>query len=102
MRTLPRVLIVEDEAPIAELIAVNLRHNGFQPTWAMDSETAQRELKAAQQQAGYEAMSEKQLTREVKRLEKEMAKCAQNLEFEEAAKVRDQLQQLRALFIAAS
>jgi two-component system phosphate regulon response regulator PhoB len=41
---MPRVLIVEDEAPIAELIAVNLRHNGFQPTWAMDSETAQREL----------------------------------------------------------
>ena len=46
MRNLPRVLIVEDEAPIAELIAVNLRHNGFQPTWAMDSETAQRELDA--------------------------------------------------------
>lgn len=46
MRTMPRVLIVEDEAPIAELIAVNLRHNGFQPTWAMDSETAQRELDA--------------------------------------------------------
>ena len=41
---MPRVLIVEDEPPIAELIAVNLRHNGFQPTWAMDSETAQREL----------------------------------------------------------
>ncbi|MGB3067954.1 MAG: phosphate regulon transcriptional regulator PhoB [Ottowia sp.] len=46
MRTMPRVLIVEDEAAIAELIAVNLRHNGFQPTWAMDSETAQRELDA--------------------------------------------------------
>ena len=44
MRTMPRVLIVEDEPPIAELIAVNLRHNGCQPTWAMDSETAQREL----------------------------------------------------------
>ncbi|MCA0327924.1 MAG: phosphate regulon transcriptional regulator PhoB [Proteobacteria bacterium] len=41
-----RVLIVEDEPPIAELIAVNLRHNGFQPTWAMDSATAQRELDA--------------------------------------------------------
>ncbi|MFV0680299.1 phosphate regulon transcriptional regulator PhoB [Ottowia sp.] len=46
MRNTPRVLIVEDEAPIAELIAVNLRHNGFQPTWAMDSESAQRELNA--------------------------------------------------------
>lgn len=46
MRTMPRVLIVEDEPAIAELIAVNLRHNGFQPTWALDSETAQAELDA--------------------------------------------------------
>jgi two-component system phosphate regulon response regulator PhoB len=44
MRSLPRILIVEDESPIAELISVNLRHNGFQPVWAMDSESAQREL----------------------------------------------------------
>lgn len=44
MRTLPRILIVEDESSIAELISVNLRHNGFQPIWAMDAESAQREL----------------------------------------------------------
>ena len=44
MRSLPRILIVEDESPIAELISVNLRHNGFQPVWAMDAESAQREL----------------------------------------------------------
>ena len=42
----PGVLIVEDESAIAELIAVNLRHNGFRPTWAMDSASAQRELDA--------------------------------------------------------
>ena len=46
MKTVPRVLIVEDEPAIAELIAVNLRHNGLQPTWAMDSATAQREIDA--------------------------------------------------------
>lgn len=40
MRTLPKVLIVEDEQAIAELIAVNLRHNGFQSHWVMDAETA--------------------------------------------------------------
>jgi two-component system phosphate regulon response regulator PhoB len=44
MRTIPRILIVEDEPAIAELIAVNLKHNGFQPIWAIDAETAQREL----------------------------------------------------------
>ncbi len=46
MRQQPRVLIVEDEPAIAELIAVNLRHNGFRPTWAMDSTLAQLELDA--------------------------------------------------------
>ena len=40
----PRVLIVEDESSIAELIAVNLRHNGFEPIWAEDGESAQREI----------------------------------------------------------
>jgi len=46
MKAMPGVLIVEDEPAIAELIAVNLRHNGFRPTWAMDSASAQRELDA--------------------------------------------------------
>lgn len=46
MRRLPGVLIVEDEPAIAELVAVNLRHNGFRPIWAIDSATAQRELDA--------------------------------------------------------
>ena len=46
MKNQPRVLIVEDEPSIAELIAVNLRHNGFQPVWAEDGVAAQRELEA--------------------------------------------------------
>ena len=44
MRKLPRILVVEDEPAIAELIAVNLRHNGFQPIWVADAEMAQREI----------------------------------------------------------
>jgi len=46
MKHLPRVLIVEDESAIAELIAVNLRHNGFQPIWSEDGVAAQREMDA--------------------------------------------------------
>ena len=46
MKHQPRVLIVEDEPSIAELIAVNLRHNGFAPVWAEDGDSAQRELDA--------------------------------------------------------
>ncbi len=40
------VLVVEDEPAIAELIAVNLRHNGFAPTLAQDGAAAQRALDA--------------------------------------------------------
>jgi two-component system phosphate regulon response regulator PhoB len=46
MKQAPRVLIVEDEPAIAELISVNLRHNGFQPVWAEEGVAAQRELDA--------------------------------------------------------
>ena len=46
MKQVPRVLIVEDEPAIAELVSVNLRHNGFQPVWAEDGTAAQRELEA--------------------------------------------------------
>jgi len=38
--------VVEDEPAIAELIAVNLRHGGFDPVVAEDSVVAQRELDA--------------------------------------------------------
>ncbi len=47
MRNMPAVLVVEDEPAIAELIAINLRHNGFRTTWAIDSASAQREIDAA-------------------------------------------------------
>ena len=46
MKRLPRVLVVEDEPAIAELVVVNLRHNGFAPVWAADGVAAQRELDA--------------------------------------------------------
>ncbi len=60
-----------------------------------DPQLAQQQLKAAQTEAVYQAMSEKELTREVKRLEKEMLACAKNLEFERAAELRDQLKELK-------
>ncbi|GHT86214.1 DNA-binding response regulator [Betaproteobacteria bacterium] len=41
-----RVLVVEDQSDIAELILVNLRHNGFDVVAATDGESAQRELDA--------------------------------------------------------
>ena len=47
------------------------------------------------QKALVEDMSEKDVSREIKRLEKQMVEHAKNLEFEKAAKVRDQLHILK-------
>jgi excinuclease ABC subunit B len=65
-----------------------------------DHEEARGQLKAAQAEARYEAMDEKALTQEVKRIEKEMLEAARNLEFERAAQLRDRLKALKErLFI---
>src|SRR5437879_5592199 len=69
---------------------------------ARDFQDVQTELKAAQEQARYESMSEKQLAREIKRLEKEMLDHARNLEFEKAAQARDRLAELRRTVFGAS
>ncbi len=52
-------------------------------------------LVVAESGKAYEAMSEKELAREIKRLEKEMMEHARNLEFEQAAAARDSLYRLR-------
>ena len=67
-----------------------------------DVESVQTELKAAQQQAVYEAMDEKTVAREIKRLEKLMLECARNLEFEKAAAARDDLFRLRERVFGAA
>ena len=62
-----------------------------------DPQDAKAELAEAKEQAHYQDMSEKQLAREIKKLEKQMQEHARNLEFEKAAKVRDQLLHVKAL-----
>jgi excinuclease ABC subunit B len=53
------------------------------------------QMEAAQDEARYEAMSEKQIAREIKALEKKMLEHAKNLEFEDAAAARDRLSELK-------
>jgi len=67
-----------------------------------DVESLQRELKVAQEAAKYEAMSEKALAREIKRLEKAMQVHAKNLEFEQAAAARDELFRLKQMVFGDS
>jgi excinuclease ABC subunit B len=60
------------------------------------------EWKAAEEKARYEDMSEKDLAKEIKKLEKEMGEHARNLEFEKAAQVRDRLTKIRAMAFGAA
>ncbi|KQP43417.1 excinuclease ABC subunit UvrB [Pseudorhodoferax sp. Leaf274] len=63
---------------------------------------AERIEQAALQRAKVEDMSEKDVAREIKRLEKQMLEHARNLEFEKAARVRDQLAHLKAQAFGAA
>jgi len=62
---------------------------------------AREQLEVAQEAAKYESMSEKQVSKEIKRLEKAMLDHAKNLEFEKAAQVRDQLHVLKQQLFGA-
>ena len=97
--------IDETERRRAKQIAHNAAH-GIVPTGVVkrikdiidgvyDADDARTELKAAEERARFEDMSEKQLSREIKRLEKLMTDHAKNLEFEKAAQARDALAALR-------
>jgi excinuclease ABC subunit B len=59
--------------------------------------SVQQDRKAAEKLAAYGAMNEKDLLRELKRVEREMLESARNLEFERAAQLRDQLKSLKEL-----
>ena len=97
--------IAETDRRRNKQIAYNAKHNitpiGVQKRikdlidGVYDADGARQELKAAQAGARYEAMSEKQLARELRALEKQMLDCARNLEFEKAAQARDQLAELK-------
>jgi excinuclease ABC subunit B len=67
-----------------------------------DAREVSGDLKAAQAQARYESMSEKQLAREIRQIEKRMLEFARNLEFEKAAEARDQLADLKKSFFGAA
>ena len=97
--------ISETERRRAKQMAFNEAH-GITPRSVVkqvrdliDGVYSEKASKAAQQQemqrAYAEELSEKDLAKEIKRLEKQMMEHAKNLEFEQAARTRDQLAVLR-------
>ena len=68
----------------------------------VSDKTAKDEARAAKAAAEVEALDEKDLGRRIKALERQMLEHARNLEFEKAARVRDQLALLREQAFGAS
>ena len=62
---------------------------------------ARKYAKVAEEQAQYAALSPTEMARRLKELEKQMYEHARNLEFEAAARVRDQLRDLQARGLVA-
>jgi excinuclease ABC subunit B len=100
-----RAAIDETERRRARQIAHNAAH-GIVPKalnkrvrdlidGVVSDKAAKDDLAAAKASAEVEAMSEKDLGKRIKLLEKQMLDHARNLEFEKAARVRDQLALLR-------
>lgn len=100
-----RKAIGETERRRAKQVAYNAEH-GITPRsvrkevremidGVVSDKTAKDDLKNAQAAGEIEAMSEKDLGKRIKLLEKQMLDHARNLEFEKAARVRDQLALLR-------
>jgi excinuclease ABC subunit B len=60
-----------------------------------DADAGRERMKIESAKRKYEAMPEKDMEKELKRLEREMLDAAKNLEFEKAAELRDRLFQLK-------
>ena len=67
-----------------------------------DEGRAKQEAQSAKAAATFDAMDEKQVAREIKRIEKAMVEHARNLEFEKAAQLRDQLSLLKEQFFGSN
>ena len=66
-----------------------------------DVKEKRQEMAVEQERARYEDMSEKDLSNEIKRLEKQMIAEAKNLEFEKAASTRDRLSKIKEMAFGA-
>ena len=76
--------------------------DGVYTTGYSDSGDAVSLRKAAQTRKAYEAMSEKEVAAEIRKLEQAMQQHAKNLEFEAAAQARDQLFRLKEQLFGAA
>lgn len=60
-----------------------------------DAEEFKRDQKIKKENRKYEDLTEPQMIKEISKLDKAMQKAAKNLEFEDAANIRDQIKYLK-------
>ncbi|MBL8378878.1 MAG: excinuclease ABC subunit UvrB [Burkholderiales bacterium] len=107
-----REAINETERRRAKQVAFNTEH-GITPKGVekrikdiidgvYDAKAARAGADEEKQKAKVEAMSEKQIGKQIARLEKQMLDYAKNLEFEKAAQMRDELAKLKARVFGAA
>ena len=107
-----KAAIEETDRRRAKQVAFNLAH-GIEPKsiskrikdmidGVYDAGSSKDARKAAEEEAKYDTLSEKQLDQRIKKIEKEMLEAAKNLEFERAASLRDELKTLRERLMAVS
>ncbi|HEY2629776.1 MAG TPA: excinuclease ABC subunit UvrB [Usitatibacter sp.] len=105
-----KLAISETDRRRATQVAFNLAH-GIEPRGiskrikdmidgVYDADEAKDAKKAAEEEAKFDTLSEKQLDQRIRKVEKEMLEAARNLEFERAASLRDDLKTLRDRLMA--
>ncbi|PKM34754.1 MAG: excinuclease ABC subunit B, partial [Gammaproteobacteria bacterium HGW-Gammaproteobacteria-10] len=77
---------------VKDILEIAIPGTGFQPV--------AKAVAVTEPDADYKAMTPKQKSKKLKQMEEQMYKHARNLEFEEAARLRDEIKLLQEIYVS--